>query len=533
MKTLVVGIDAACSRVLDPLIEAGAVPRIEKLLETGASAPLESQIPPWTASAWPSIYTGMNPGTHGVFDFLTFSGYDWDVINATHVRAPAIWEILDTHGLSSVVLNVPVTDPPAVIDGAIVPGYLAPEAPTGHPEGVVEELRAELGEYRIYPPHGHDADRGTVISNYRDLVDSRGRAFRYLFRQLDPDFGFLEFQATDSVVHELGGDLDAVETIYRAVDREIDAVLESCDPDTVFLVSDHGIGPYEAYSFHVNEFLKNRGYVETVSGRAGGMPSWGTIHERARVADSKSARVGRALSRATLVGARAGLTSQRMYRILDRVGLAETVAQVVPSEAIRSATEQVDFERSVAYMRSRTELGVRINLAGRDPEGRVSPDEYETVRKELIEALSDVRTPDGDRVFEAVLPREAVFSGPYLDDSVDIVTIPHEFEQFLSARLGEEFGEPEEPWNHKREGIIAASGVGIDTEASLSGATLFDVAPTVLASLGVPHDDRMDGAVLPVARSVGTTRYSGGETPRPTESATVEERLSQLGYLDR
>ncbi|KYH25606.1 type I phosphodiesterase / nucleotide pyrophosphatase [Halalkalicoccus paucihalophilus] len=534
MKTLLIGLDAACSRVLDPLIETGALPHLADLREAGTSAPLESQIPPWTPSAWPSLYTGVNPGKHGVFDFLAFEGYDWDVINATHVRFPAIWEVLSERGMSSVVLNVPVTHPPGEIDGAVVPGYTAPEDPDCHPAGVLEEIRAEIGEYRIYPPHESGVDPETAIANYRDLIASRGAAFRYLAGRFDPDFGFLEFQSTDTVFHELAGDPTGVEAVYRAVDREIGSVLGATDPETVLLVSDHGMGPYDDYEFRVNEFLRREGYLTAVSGREGGMPSWGTIHERARTESSGTGVLDAALSRAVLAGARIGLTSQRAHRLLDRVGLAESVARVVPADLIRTATEQVDFPASRAYMRSRTELGIRINLDGREPDGVVAPEEYESVRTELIEALSAVRTPSGDPVFEMVAPREEVFSGPYIEDAVDVVTVPHDYEQFVSARLlGEPFGEPEEPWNHKRDGIVVAAGAGIDPDADLSGAHLFDVAPTVLASLGVPRDDRMDGRVLPMVEAVGTERYAdiGGDRRR-TDSQAVEDRLSQLGYLE-
>ncbi|MDL5360629.1 alkaline phosphatase family protein [Halalkalicoccus sp. NIPERK01] len=537
MKTLVIGLDAACSRVVDPLIERGALPHLAGLIGAGASGPLESQIPPWTPSAWPSLYTGVNPGKHGVFDFLAFDGYDWDVINATHVRFPAIWEVLSERGLRSVVVNVPVTHPPGEIDGAIVPGYTAPEEPACHPEGILEEIREAIGEYRVYPPHGSGVDPEEAIANYRDLIASRGAAFRYLCREFDPEFGFVEFQSTDTVFHELAGDSRGVEAVYRAVDREVGSVLGATDPDTVFLVSDHGMGPYEEYEFRVNEFLRREGYVEAVSGREGGMPSWGTIHEHERArteSPGTGALVESALSRAVLAGARVGLTSQRAHRLLDRVGLAESVARVVPADLIRAATEQVDFAGSAAYMRSRTELGVRINLAGREPEGVVAPEEYESVREDLVEKLSAVRTPDGDPVFETVAPREEVFSGPYVEHAVDVVAVPQDYEQFISARLlGEPFGDPEEPWNHKRDGLFAATGEGIDSGADLTDAHLFDVAPTVLASLGVPRDERMDGRVLPVVEAVGTERYADIEGDRRrTDSRAVEDRLSQLGYLE-
>jgi predicted AlkP superfamily phosphohydrolase/phosphomutase len=87
MRTLVIGLDAACLETLRPFFDTGSTPNLKAICEEGVSEPLESQIPPWTASAWPSLYTGVNPGKHGVFDMLTYEGYDWDVVNVTHVRA--------------------------------------------------------------------------------------------------------------------------------------------------------------------------------------------------------------------------------------------------------------------------------------------------------------------------------------------------------------------------------------------------------------------------------------------------------------
>jgi len=186
-------------------------------------------------------------------------------------------------------------------------------------------------------------------------------------------------------------------------------------------------------------------------------------------------------------------------------------------------------------MRSRVEMGVRINLAGREPAGVVPPDEYEWVRGELISMLEGVRTPAGEPAFEAVYPREEVFDGPYVEAAADVVVVPAGFDQYLSASLlGAEFGPPSEPYNHKLYGVLAAGGEGVDWTADLDGAHLLDVAPTVLASLGVPHSDRMDGEVLPVVEPAGSESYPAFE-PEPTQETddeAIEQRLSDLGYLE-
>jgi predicted AlkP superfamily phosphohydrolase/phosphomutase len=567
MNTLLVGLDAACRPVLDRLSGTAELPAIDRLLTEGATGRLRSQIPPWTASAWPSLYTGTNPGKHGVFSFLDFAGYDWNVVDATHVRQPALWELLSGEGLSSVVVNVPATHPPREFDGALIPGYVAPEDPACHPEGLLDEVREAIGEYRVYPHHtgGRAASEAEKVAEYRATVRMRGDAFRYLAERFDPEFGFVQFQSTDTVFHECPDSLDAARAVYEAVDEQVGAILDACEPGTVVFASDHGIGEYGGYEFRANAFLRDAGFVRTKRGGAGGMPSWDTIRDdrflngngsdgrtdeghgdggdgdgRSEAARPRTVRSGafdseRALQRAMALAARAGATSQRLESVLERLGLAEFVVRHVPKGMIRAGTERVDFPASQAFARSRIECGVRLNVVGREPNGVVSPESYDAVREELIELFSTVETPDGTPVFEDVAPREAYFHGPEAERAVDIVTVPTDFDQFLSTQLRESaFGPPTEPWNHKREGVVAVAGAGIDAEASLAGAHLFDVAPTVLATVGLGRGTHMDGDVLAPVEPAGEREYPAvaDRERTTTDDRAVEARLSELGYLE-
>jgi arylsulfatase A-like enzyme len=45
-------------------------------------------------------------------------------------------------------------------------------------------------------------------------------------------------------------------------------------------------------------------------------------------------------------------------------------------------------------------------------------------------------------------------------------------------------------------GVLILSGAGVQSGAELSGAHVFDIAPTVLALLGLPVESSMDGRVL-------------------------------------
>jgi predicted AlkP superfamily phosphohydrolase/phosphomutase len=541
VRTLLVGLDGVSRSVLRPLLESARLPNLQALFEDGVVGDLESQMPPWTPSAWPSLYTGVNPGKHGAFDFLAFDGYDWGLVNRTHVREHALWELLDRHGLSSVVVNVPVTNPPRPFDGALVPGYVAPESPTCHPEGLLADLREELGDYRVYAPR--DAEGDDRAAWYRRLVEMRGEAFRHLVGEYDPDFGFLQFQQTDTVFHERPDDEAVVTDVFEAVDEEIGRTLDRWDPDTVVVASDHGIGPVEGYEFRVNEYLRDAGLLESTSGE-GGMPSWTSLARERDDGDAGSPLARRLLRAAASVG----LTSQRIHAVLSTLRLDGLVLRLVSTDTVRAATERVDFPESTAYMRSRTELGVRINKAGRDPDGGVSPIEYASVREDVIRELRAARTPDGDPVFEEVVPGEQYFSGPYTDDAVDVVTVPADFDHYLSASLrGDVFDEPTEPWNHKRTGLVALAGDGVDAsddelpdvdgllvDAGVPRAHLFDVAPTVLSLLGVPPSDRMDGDPLGVVDAVAPQEYAPytPDATHLTEDDDLEQRLANLGYLD-
>ena len=112
--TVILGLDALSIEYVDQF----DLPNIESLQERGVSASLRSTFPPWTGSAWPSIYTGVEPSHHGVYSFFDFSdGYpdEADLISRNDVRAPALWDYLSQVGTSSVVLNVPVTDRKSVV----------------------------------------------------------------------------------------------------------------------------------------------------------------------------------------------------------------------------------------------------------------------------------------------------------------------------------------------------------------------------------------------------------------------------------
>ena len=73
-RVLVIGWDGADWRILDPLLDRGALPNLAALIGRGGRTVLMSTLPTHSWSAWPSFLTGLDPDDHGVYDILESRG---------------------------------------------------------------------------------------------------------------------------------------------------------------------------------------------------------------------------------------------------------------------------------------------------------------------------------------------------------------------------------------------------------------------------------------------------------------------------
>ena len=70
MRTIIVGFDSFDPSVFEALQQAGRMPNLSKFVEQGGYSRLEVCSPPQTEVSWTSIATGVDPGSHGIFDFV-------------------------------------------------------------------------------------------------------------------------------------------------------------------------------------------------------------------------------------------------------------------------------------------------------------------------------------------------------------------------------------------------------------------------------------------------------------------------------
>ena len=67
-RMIVIGVDG-----MDPVfLEAhfASLPNLDRLRQQGAFRRLGTTVPPQSPVAWSSVITGMDPGGHGIFDFV-------------------------------------------------------------------------------------------------------------------------------------------------------------------------------------------------------------------------------------------------------------------------------------------------------------------------------------------------------------------------------------------------------------------------------------------------------------------------------
>jgi predicted AlkP superfamily phosphohydrolase/phosphomutase len=216
--------------------------------------------------------------------------------------------------------------------------------------------------------------------------------------------------------------------------------------------------------------------------------------------------------------------------------------------------DAVDWSATSAYrVRMLAPIeGIEVNLRGRQAQGIVSPGaEYEKVRDELLEHLSELREPStGERLVKEAFKREHLYSGPYLEHAPDVV---------FELRAGYEGGPGVKPpiirpipqsflkmrsGNHTMDGIFVAKGAAAQPGVDFGQIGLADVTPTILYYLGQAIPENMDGQVAEtmfvnefveghVARrqgSVKTARSDRGDFSEDEEEA-MRKQLKALGYL--
>jgi len=159
-KVLLVGWDAADWKVIRPLMHAGKMPNVQRLVEGGASGQIATLYPPLSPMLWTSIATGKRPFKHGIHGFSepTPGGQGVQPVTNLSRTTKALWNIFSQSGLRSIVVGWWPSHPAEPINGVMVSdhysrahGPLAERWPL--PANAVHplELAQTLAGLRVHP----------------------------------------------------------------------------------------------------------------------------------------------------------------------------------------------------------------------------------------------------------------------------------------------------------------------------------------------------------------------------------------------
>ena len=551
MKVLVIGLDGVTFDLLGPWIEAGELPNLQRLMQQGAWSRLRTTLPPISSSSWSSFVTGVNPGKHGLVDFVYpgTDSYKVTMINATSRRTRAVWNWLNDAGLKVGLLGIPTTYPPEPVDGFMIGGFLSPgpDSEWAYPPGLRDELKAELGQFLLAPNERYRSTQhlDRFLDDLTASVENRTQAALYLMRNKPWDLFTVVYWDTDMVQHETWRLLDPthprhdpaeaaawqarVLAFHRKVDADVGRLLEEAGPETLVVVmSDHGFGPVHSF-FLTNNWLASLGLLQFKS------TPW-TGFKRLLF--------------------RLGYTPLRMFRVAKALGLGSLRRKVRFQQSagllnrLFLSFDDVDWSRTRAF--SIGSFGqVYVNLAGVRPEGIVQPgEEYEELKAWIGRqalALKDPRT--GEPLVERVIRREEIYDGPFIERTPDLIVQTRGWEYMAFGHA--DFGSNRlvEPivglsGHHRPEGVLILAGAGSRAGKRLPEASILDLAPTILHALGTAIPQELDGRVLaeafdsasPLARPVTYSQeniYKDsalGPDLSGAEMEEMQEKLRGWGY---
>lgn len=485
-RLFVIGLDGATFDLIGPWLDKGELPHLKKLMSEGVYGELESVHPILSPVAWTSAATGVNPGKHGIFDFErpdpTKPGRQL-LYTAKERRAVPVWTLLSDAKMKVAVCNVPMTWPPDQVNGLMISGFPFPERTDDIVWTYPAELQKELPDYPL-DRMGESlvpGSEGASLANMVHARDAVADVFMDWIKTRKDDFTWVVFTATDRVQHFFWGFMDPKHPFYT--------------PEK-----------HAEFGEAMHDFWK--------------------------------------------------ATDARLGGILDALPADATVL-VISDHGFGPIYREVNtlnwFQRSPLndYVRSHpvpdmyiTNGIFRYRLGTTHPKGP----EYEIFRDMYIrQAEGLVDTVSGQKPVEQAVKREVLFAGRNVQKAPDIVMIEAPHYYIGPGDPTKDLGDVTDLHStsfsayHRPNGIFIMKGPGIRT-GELKGASLLDVAPTILHVMGQAIPSEVDGRVLTAvftseALAKNRPRYTDGtkllfDRPEQVLSEQERERLKSVPYLD-
>ncbi len=494
-RIFVLGLDGGTFRVLEQYIEAYPNGLFAEWMRQGCVRTLHSTMPFFTAPAWSTFMTGLNPGRHGVFHWRARYKSKWGgerpLVSTRHLADCSLWSYLQSHAARVAVSNFPMEYPAPPTAGAYICGTLAPEDAqnTSWPPRLMDQVRSRFPDYRF------EMDKGISyldkLPPLRDHILQLGRdhaaAFEQLCHPAEADFAFHTVTVTDRMQHFFWHCFDPEHPRY--------------DPGWA---ASHGGQPiFEAY--RIGEELLERAW------------SSGRFDNAVIVSDHG-----------------AGLSALSFY--CDAWLSAQGLTQF-------NSKGRVDFQASTAYSGEEPECSIYVNRLDRDGVG-LTTESYREIVPILVERLRTLCRPDtGQPAFHRVYRQQDVFTGPFAMEGPDIVLVPSPGIHPQPGYATEIFAPARRLFSgHLPEGIFL--GYGRDLPRSLDYSAPLEIADMfalLCALAGIPIPGGLDGGIAAAFPAIAASATIDPrrswcdrvETPPPlqTDRPDLVRRLAEMGYI--
>jgi predicted AlkP superfamily phosphohydrolase/phosphomutase len=506
-RVLVIGLDSADAELIETWMAAGLMPNFARLRQQGQWGNLGTTADTMHVSAWPTLYTGATPGHHGMYHAYQVRAGEQHIrrTEPDWCALPPFWKHLDDAGRKCIIFDAFMDYP--------LPGFKGQQIleygtwtwfgePTSRPRGLLGSIQRRFGPYPA-PEHANQVQVPDDPLAFRDQLVAgaalKARITRSLMSENDWDLLFVTFGEPHGAGHYLWhfGDADypmhaaagplagrnLVRDVYVGLDAAIGEIVDALDDrTTVIVTSADGMGPNYSGCHMMPEMLHRLGLFHS-----------STVGTR---------------SAATTAPKRGLLQSLRQAIPLE---LRQSVTRCMPRR-MRYQLEMKWVNSSIRWQDSRVfcipnsnEGYFRVNLQGREPQGIVRAGaEYDDVLGLVQQELNALRNPrNGLLAAERVVLTDEVFRGPQRRQLPDAVIswsrgarVVDQLQAPRSGLISKQPGYLVSPFytgNHRPTAFMLARGPSLPEASILHGGHILDLAPTVLAMLGVDQPAHHEG----------------------------------------